>query len=438
MNPVDVEAVATHFDDKHKLDEYTEKALVAAKAQHGSDRGTAAHRITERYDLGETILETPLSAYVVASWKAALELADLEVLPEYVERIVVHPDQRIAGRFDRILRNRTTGRLYIGDVKGGENALKWPHAMACQLAMYANAPLIAGPVPDEGGETTRFDPMPDVDKNIGYIFHLPESGEAAVATVDIAAGWQIMEHAVFPIIGWRDRKDLCKPVGTVVGEGGLEAVLEASLNEVRRNELRGRILALPAQFLAEMAQKWPYGVPTFKQSDAHTDDELDQIEYVLTGIDWGGPPEPPQPLEPQPDPLPPAAIDEGATLDADTVDAVKGWIAQLDKVTTTQVVAWVKEAWDAGVSFSLSMGPTQRRLEIMRAAVELSPYDADVVRAAIDLATPPMTFWSGNTIGARFGVLTIDEAVRLCEIAHAIGTTYSVVYDKAGPRLVAA
>jgi hypothetical protein len=212
-----LEAIAAHHDDKHQVDKYIDDAIEAAKASAGANRGVAAHRITERFDLGEEILTTDLSVYVVNSWQAALDAADLEVIPEYVERIVVDPDHRICGRFDRILRNRTTGVLYIADVKGGERALRFPHPIACQCAMYANFPLIAAPIPDSGGETTDFQPMPDVDKDWGYIFHLPESGEAAVAKVNIADGWRTVQHIILPTITWRDRTDLCQPVATIGG-----------------------------------------------------------------------------------------------------------------------------------------------------------------------------------------------------------------------------
>jgi hypothetical protein len=215
--PVLIEAVAAHFDDRQKIDDYCDQAMEAAKAHTGATRGTAAHRITERHDLGEPIMDTPLSAYVVASWQAALEAAGLEVVTDYIERIVVYPDRFIAGRFDRLCRRRSDGRLVVVDVKGGQRAIEYPHSIAVQMALYANAPLLAGPVPANGGETDLFEAMPDVDREWGYIFHLPEEGDAAVAKVDIAAGWTITRRAIFPVFDWRARRDLCAPVATIAG-----------------------------------------------------------------------------------------------------------------------------------------------------------------------------------------------------------------------------
>jgi hypothetical protein len=158
------------------------------------------------------------------------------------------------------------------------------------------------------------------------------------------------------------------------------------------------------------------GVPTFKQSDAHTDEQLDAIAAMIDNVDWTPKKPDPEPEEPEPE-LPPAAQwqppDEGATLDDETVEAIRSTISTLDRVTLSQVNDWAAEAHAADRPFSLSRenARTQRRFEIMRAAIALSPYEPDVQRAALGFVMGEEV-QTTVTIGAALGSLTIDEAKR--------------------------
>lgn len=196
-----VESIAAHVDDKEKMNEFCGLAKEEAKANRGSRRGTAAHRVTERVDAGEEVIATPLATTVAADWTAIMDAAGLEVIPEYMERVVVYPHLHLAGKFDRIARTRK-GRLVIVDLKTGQNAVDYPHAIAVQLALYANAPLMAG-VLDLHGETTEFGPLPDVDKRWGVVIHLPEDGAPRAVKIDIEAGWETAQKICFPILKWR-------------------------------------------------------------------------------------------------------------------------------------------------------------------------------------------------------------------------------------------
>lgn len=211
-----IESVAAHFDDSDKLNEIVEEAIVLAKSHHAATRGTAMHRITERADRGEDMMLTDLLADTVKAWRDAMDAHGYEVLPEYIERCVVYPEQRICGKFDRIVREKSSGELFILDLKSGERALNYPHSIAVQLGLYVNAPWMAGAWDGESGETTEFFPMPeDLNTDWGLIVHMPEPGKVTIAKVDIAAGWEIAHRAIFPILDWRARTDLVEITTTI-------------------------------------------------------------------------------------------------------------------------------------------------------------------------------------------------------------------------------
>src|SRR5690606_38420760 len=101
------------------------------------------------------------------------------------------------------------GEGMIPTHNSGERALQYPHSVAIQLALYANAPWLAGAWEGESGETEDFEQLPaELDREIGLVLHMPEPGRVALGEVNIAAGWAIARDAIFPILDWRDRDDL--------------------------------------------------------------------------------------------------------------------------------------------------------------------------------------------------------------------------------------
>lgn len=217
ISPALVHRAAAHFDERDKIQDIAEEALVAAKAHEASGRGTANHRITERVDLGLAWIDTPEARAIRVAWTTALNQAGLEIVPEYIERIIVYPDLLIAGRFDRIARYRTTGRLVVVDVKTGENAIKYPHSTSIQLGLYANAPLVTGPLKPTRNDsewTDTFEPMPDgVHHDHGIVVYLPPEGPGTCHRINIERGWEAARQICFPIIRWRktDKADLVQP-----------------------------------------------------------------------------------------------------------------------------------------------------------------------------------------------------------------------------------
>jgi hypothetical protein len=317
-SPELIESVAAHFDDRDKLNELVEEAETVARSHAAATRGTAMHRVTERADRGEAMLLTDLLADTVTAWRNALDVAGYEVVPEYIERAVVYPKERICGRFDRIVRRKADGLLRILDLKSGDRALKYPHSIAIQLALYANAPWMAAAWDGESGETTEFEPLPDgLDREIGLVLHMPEPGRVAIGKVNIAAGWEIAHRAVFPILDWRDLDDLVTvvelelpnegPADPFEGLNG-EAVTTSSSSlqaappptppappagtspHARVEWIATRIGQLPPAQVQLLTTRWPAGVPTPKAMRAagerdYTDPEVVELEAVLMPLE---------------------------------------------------------------------------------------------------------------------------------------------------------
>jgi hypothetical protein len=180
--------ILLNLDDDAKLDRLAEKALTAAGANRSRDRGSEIHRITEQHDKGKLPVLTPDMQAIIATWEQVLEQHGIEVLTDHVERIVVHPEFRVCGTFDRIARYQ--GRLVVLDLKTGRPT-KYRHTMCVQLALLASAPWITrdGIVHGEKVTFTEFDPMPEIDQEIGLIVSMPSDGsEPAVYELPLADG----------------------------------------------------------------------------------------------------------------------------------------------------------------------------------------------------------------------------------------------------------
>lgn len=448
VRPDLAEAIAAHHDDRDKLDELVEVAIEAAKANDASRKGTAKHRITERHDAGESILMTPLAEQTIAAWSGLLEAHGLEVVPELIERVAVWPHDRIAGRFDRGLRDRE-GRLVIADLKTGGRVVDYPHAIAVQLALYAYAPLMAGTIPPAGGETSEFEPVPEFRRDIGYVLHLPDEGEPALLEVDIAAGWDIFQTAIRPTLAWRKRAGLIRPVetSTASGVGIAPAAVEAGVpgaatvpveatpdgsrhpsGEVAPPlvaEIRDRIARLDPEQTAALKARWPIPV---KLADI-ADDEIGEVraEAVLALLDemFGFDPPPQEPVVPERTPavVVPERPAEGPPVDPETCVAFQRTFAALPQDARAWIGSVAASAAAAGGPVSLSQLASVRRFEIGRALVALAGSDnADdaLVRLfAASAANDPTLDAASVTAGAALAALSADEAATFARLVDA-------------------
>jgi len=211
-------------DEKSELDKIVDQAQEAAKAQSGANLGIALHRLTERIDSGEE-LDVP------DQWKPDIDaycqtLVDyrIQILPEFIERIVVIPKLRVAGTLDRIV--NAAGRLMVADLKTGKHAVEFGATeVAIQLALYAHATHMwkqsAADVkrdrygryllPDPVDQPEAYEPMPPVDQQTALVIHLPVGqAECSLHELDVEAGEKAVRAAMW-VRQWRKRRDLAAP-----------------------------------------------------------------------------------------------------------------------------------------------------------------------------------------------------------------------------------
>ncbi len=196
---------ATDQDDKGALDLLAEEALTLAGASIKAERGTKVHDTSEKHDLGEDLDEA--EQMDAERWRSTLAAAGFTVVPDLIERVVVFPEDKVCGRFDRFVIRDHDGCMAAIDLKTGAGAVKYPGSTVIQLAMYANAPLMAGPM-DEVEEgvfvTETFYPLPlNMDRRVGYVIYLPDDSIPAVHPVNLELGWKAWQEVVKPTLAWR-------------------------------------------------------------------------------------------------------------------------------------------------------------------------------------------------------------------------------------------
>lgn len=290
-SPPLVHRAAAHFDERDKIQDIAEEAKIIAKSHEAAERGTANHRLTERADLDLPVIETPESRAVIDSWQNALERLDIEIVPELVERIIVYPDQLIAGRYDRIARYRTTGRLVGLDIKTGENAIRYPHSTCIQLGLYFNAPLMAAPLTvtyDNDGYATSFEPLPtDLHRDHALVVYLPLEGPARCHRINIARGWEAAQQICFPTIDWRKRGDLTTELDIQVTDPELEAIADP-IHPDAFSWLASRVEAIKtAGHAAALAAEWsrhPH-ILTFPRGGPRTTAEFELVDAMCDRVE---------------------------------------------------------------------------------------------------------------------------------------------------------
>ena len=174
------------------LNRVADKASDAAGASEAAERGTAIHAWTEAVERdGMDVSDVPSEFKpFVTSYLEALERADIESVPELIERIVWHKGTGWVGTFDRVYR-LADGTRVIGDVKTSKNLRYGYLGFSMQLAVYAGADAMLK-VDGSGWE-----PMPAVGDVYGVIAHLPSNnpGHCELVTLDLEAGRQAIELA---------------------------------------------------------------------------------------------------------------------------------------------------------------------------------------------------------------------------------------------------
>ena len=169
-------------EDKKALGAIVEEAHVAAGTQAKANRGTSIHRACQASELGRHH-EVPeeLRPHVAGFFKAVRD-AGLELLPEYVERVVIVERYHVAGQLDNLVRcpdgkirvlDKKTGRMDYSDVE-----------FAVQQAVYAHADAMFNYA------TGRYEPAPEIATDYAILAHIdPDTGHCELLRINIEWGW---------------------------------------------------------------------------------------------------------------------------------------------------------------------------------------------------------------------------------------------------------
>jgi hypothetical protein len=180
-------------DAKDELNGILDELHHAAGGDEGRDRGTQAHTIREYYVAGRlSEIEHLVTDSEMADLQAYIDAcaeAGIECPAEWVEKIVVNTKVDSAGTLDQIAR-LSDGRLVIADYKG-QQSMDFGFLEICiQLATYAFADAMFNV------ERNAWEPMPDADRQVGVVFHVPVgSAKCDLVEVDLEAGWHAAQHA---------------------------------------------------------------------------------------------------------------------------------------------------------------------------------------------------------------------------------------------------
>jgi hypothetical protein len=297
-------ATAAGVDDRKMLDDIIDQAEATARANAGSNSGSALHRLTERLDRGEDVpIPNPKLRADVAAYRTAMAAKGLRVARDqdtgtaWIERVLIIPELNLAGMCDRLLIGDDYVLPVLGDLKSGKNALKAMDSIPLQLAIYSRAAYWYDP------DTRKIHEMPEVDQDRAIVMHLPLGrAHCELLEVDIKAGWEAVQLAL-EVRRWRSRKDLAQiitspapPVTTVAGtddssggaaQGDPPAPPPAAttLLEQRTTWLRQRVTAIiDAGHEADLAERWPAGVPTLRQGGL-TDQQVTAVAAVCDTVE---------------------------------------------------------------------------------------------------------------------------------------------------------
>jgi hypothetical protein len=269
-------AAAADRDDDKKLNRLCDQAIEAAKGSAAASIGTSLHSLTEQLDLGrEPVVPHPWDLDLLAYAKTLAD-SGVTIIPEHIERVVVHHGLGVAGTFDRLV--EWDGRTFVADLKTG-GFLPW-QTIAIQLALYAHADELYEVTSDTCG------PMPFVEQDQALVIHLPE-GQACCTLylVDIAAGWE-MAQVCGTVRDWRKRKNLATPLEQTVLRSPDVTPADAPGDPELRDWLARRIQNVKdGGVVGELLAAWPNGIPTLKQSDDHTAHQLARIEDAVHQVE---------------------------------------------------------------------------------------------------------------------------------------------------------
>lgn len=190
-------------DDREEIDVVAKHAQARAGSHEGHTRGTAYHAFSEDWDTrGDSYAPSWVRRKLV-NYHQALADAELQVLPEFVERRVRLDAFGLIGTLDRIMLDMRTGRYVVVDVKSSAQiwgVTEW----AAQLGAYANADHMWDP------GAARWVPMPaPMDLTTALVVWMPRvhpdgTDAVTIEEVDITGALGALRLCA-EIKAWRTR-----------------------------------------------------------------------------------------------------------------------------------------------------------------------------------------------------------------------------------------
>lgn len=175
-----------HWDQKITDASIAGKARAAARASAAALRGTVRHAAWEHFIETGTLIGTQEVRESTLRTAALLNDAGLTVVPELTERVVRNTVLGASGRFDNILFEQATGRMFMADLKTKATPYFSMLSVDIQLAGYAYAENML----TRDGQGYEPGPMGNVQPDRGVIMHVPSDGSPArLETADIRRGW---------------------------------------------------------------------------------------------------------------------------------------------------------------------------------------------------------------------------------------------------------
>lgn len=201
-----VEAAAASPDDRNTLERIWQAAKKLGGGDKAAEDGTTIHHLTEGLDRGEEIRIPAKWRGHIARYQQLIEEGPLEVLPDYIERVVVNTLVGTAGTFDRLCRVKrdTTvafpsgktvelkqGEYVILDVKTSKSLYYSQLSFGIQFACYAHSKYLFNV------ETEKYEELPEINKQVAFIAWLPSTkGDGELVAVDIEAGWEAAQECI--------------------------------------------------------------------------------------------------------------------------------------------------------------------------------------------------------------------------------------------------
>lgn len=187
-------ALASEFADpwteaKEEVKDLLRQARRLGGEETKSGLGTGIHRYCHLRDIGADINYPTLK---MVEWLDAYseQMAQFEVLD--AERFVVNDEIKAAGSYDRLLRDRNTGEILIGDIKSGASDADFALKATVQTAIYANSIKY-----DQG--TGQREPL-NCSLTRAVLIHVPFNGggepRCNIYDLDIVEGWRLAKLAV--------------------------------------------------------------------------------------------------------------------------------------------------------------------------------------------------------------------------------------------------